>query len=200
MKLLKVGLVTGAGLLLIAVVGGLVLVSIASQTPRAFYLTRAGEALTRALTDATQPQPPPGFRVHRVGDLFPAMQVRTLDGETTTIAAQPGRKLLVNVWATWCAPCLAEMPELDRAAKEGLVEVVGLSMDEDPEEVRAFLQRRPVSYRIALNTQPEPQSALAALGGHQGQIPYSVLVDEEGRIIRTRLGVFEPRDLEGWLR
>lgn len=62
-----------------------------------------------------------------------------------------GQWLLVNYWASWCKPCIAEMPELDALARENpLVSVIGLSMDETMGDLEIYLARHPVQYPVAL--------------------------------------------------
>lgn len=137
----------------------------------------------------------------RPGDLAPALQLPTLDGGRLTLDRFRGRPLLVNVWASWCEPCVREMPELDRLAQaqpaDGL-QVLGIALDR-PEDVRAFLQRVPITYPIALET-PGPADASVRLGDTQGLLPYSVLIDADGRIVRQKLGPFAPGEAERWVQ
>ncbi|MDV0439639.1 TlpA family protein disulfide reductase [Xanthomonas sacchari] len=136
----------------------------------------------------------------RPGDPAPALRLPTLDGGHLTLAQFRGRPLLVNVWASWCEPCVREMPELDRLARaqpsDGL-QVLGIALDR-AEDVRAFLQRVPIGYPIALET-PGPADASVRLGDTQGLLPYSVLIDADGRIVRQKLGPFAPGEVEGWV-
>jgi len=79
------------------------------------------------------------------------LRVQTLDGKDWDLAQQRGKWVLVNYWATWCGPCLQEMPELSAMAamRQHLV-VIGLAYDEtEPAELRAFLAQHPVTYPIA---------------------------------------------------
>ena len=114
-------------------------------------------------------------------------------------AIAPGRPLLVNVWASWCGPCVEEMPELQRFARaqgrEG-VQVVGLALD-TAEGVRGFLDRVPVDYPILLET-PGPADASVWLGNTRGLLPYTVLVDAEGRVAKQKLGPFGRGEIEAW--
>jgi thiol-disulfide isomerase/thioredoxin len=136
-----------------------------------------------------------------VGEPMPALVLPDLDGNAVDLAAiARGRPLLVNVWASWCGPCVEEMPELERFARsqpgDG-VQVVGLALD-TTEGVRAFLEQVPVSYPIVLDT-PGPDDASVQLGNDRGLLPYTVLVDAQGRLARTRLGPFAPGEIEGWV-
>ncbi|WP_425521181.1 TlpA family protein disulfide reductase, partial [Xanthomonas translucens] len=73
---------------------------------------------------------------------------------------------------------------------------LGIALDR-PEDVRAFLQRIPIAYPIALET-PGPADASVRLGDTQGLLPYSVLIDANGRIVRQKLGPFAPGEAERW--
>jgi thiol-disulfide isomerase/thioredoxin len=162
--------------------------------------TDAGQQALQALADATAPAPPAGVHPARPGDPLHAIRLPGLDGNIVELAAiAPGRPLLVNVWASWCGPCVEEMPELQRFAraqgKEG-VQVVGLALD-TPEGVRDFLARVPVDYPILLET-PGPADASVWLGNTRGLLPYTVLVGADGRILKQKLGPFEHGEIEGW--
>ena len=97
----------------------------------------------------------------------------------------------MNLWASWCGPCIEEMPELDRFAREqgeAGVQVLGIALD-DADAVRGFLQRVPVDYAIALDA-PGPADAGVRLGNPRGVLPYTVLIDADGRLVRHRIGPF----------
>lgn len=134
------------------------------------------------------------------GDLLPdSLQLTALDGTPLPLAALRGRPLLVNVWASWCPPCVEEMPELaafSRQQGDNGVQVIGLALDE-PQAVQAFLQRVPVPYRIALEP-PGPADSSVALGNARGLLPYTVLIDAQGRIVKRKLGPFAHGEIAGW--
>ncbi|MBP3974529.1 TlpA family protein disulfide reductase [Pseudoxanthomonas spadix] len=155
----------------------------------------AVEAIT-----APDPPVPSGLRPAAPGDLLPALTLPDLEGNPVNLRSlAQGRPLLINVWASWCGPCVEEMPALDRfAAAQGAegVQVLGLALD-TPEGVRAFLQRTPVRYRLVLE-QPGPSDASVRLGNRAGVLPYSVLVGADGRVLRQKTGPFAPDEIDGW--
>lgn len=138
----------------------------------------------------------------RPGDPMPALALPGRDGKTVRLPADFARRpLLVNFWASWCAPCLREMPELDRYSREQAgngVQVIGIALD-TPEAVDRFLAQVPVGYPILLDT-PGDADASVRLGNARGVLPYSVLVGADGRIVAQKAGPFAAGELAGWGR
>jgi len=79
-----------------------------------------------------------------VGTDLSQLAVQTLDGEPQPFGALAGEKktILVNVWATWCTPCLSEMPTLDALGKSGAVKVISIATDKDAQAVKDFLKKQ----------------------------------------------------------
>lgn len=126
---------------------------------------------------------------------FPALQIATLDGTRYDLAAHRGHWVVVNFWATWCKPCVKEMPELSAldAAHEH-IDVLGLAYDDTaPQEIRAFLQKHPVAYPVAIVDTYDPPGSFAIPRG----LPTTYLISPEGRLIRKFLGPVDAREIEG---
>ena len=164
----------------------------------ALWRTRAGQWLLQSGLDAGAPAPPTGTPVAEIGRPAPSFALPDLDGRRIAVPqAWHGRPLLINVWASWCGPCLTEMPDLQRfSAAQGPqgMQIVGIALD-DPAAVRAFLQRMPVRYPILIDT-PGPADAGVRLGNLRGVLPYSVLIDAQGVVRARRVGPFGPGELD----
>ena len=193
---------TTAVLLVALIAGGLgVVASLFGTGPGPLLQTELGQRALNAALAVSASKPPDGVTVaHRGERLAPLALAGIQHGKQVDLpGAYTGRPLIINVWASWCAPCVKEMPELQRfAAQQGDngVQVVGIALD-DPAAVRAFLQRVPVSYPILVDT-PGPADAGVRLGNPKGVLPYSVLVSDDGRLLKQRIGPFADGEIERW--
>lgn len=142
---------------------------------------------------------PPAAAAEAAGGGLWQMVFPTPDGGRLVMAEQRGRPLLLNFWATWCAPCIEEMPELDRFAREQAGwRVVGLALD-GPTPVREFLLRHPVGFAIGL-AGFEGTALSRRLGNAQGSLPFTAVFDAEGRVVRRKLGQTSRAELQAWAR
>ncbi len=151
-------------------------------------MTRASRA-TFALLLWITACAPGDLRPPQVGDPAPEFQAMSLDGErSVALGDYVGRTLLVNIWATWCAPCRQETPYLQSVYEEnqerGLM-IVGVSVDSPSalDLVNEFLEEMGVTYDIVLDPEMVSTDVFAPIG-----YPASYLIDREGVIRFTRLG------------
>ncbi|HSD16907.1 MAG TPA: TlpA disulfide reductase family protein [Thermomonas sp.] len=125
---------------------------------------------------------------------FPSLRVKTLDGKTFDLAAQRGTWTIVNFWATWCGPCLKEMPELSALdAMREHIAVVGLAYEDTTEAaMRAFLAEHPVSYPIAMVDVYDPPADFDTPRG----LPFTYLIGPDGAVVKKYTGPVSARMLE----
>ncbi|MGX5671458.1 TlpA disulfide reductase family protein [Thermomonas sp. XSG] len=163
--------------------------------------TEVGQQVLDASLKARAPAAPAGVTIAEKGGIVPAMTLPDPDGKQVAIpAAWAGRTTLVNLWATWCAPCLKEMPDLQAFADaQGAtgVQVVGIALD-DAAAVAAFLRQHGITYPVLVDA-AGPADAGVRLGNPAGVLPYSVLVLADGRLLKTRIGPFtDAADIAAW--
>ena len=163
--------------------------------------TEVGQQVLDASLKARAPAAPAGVSVAEKGGIVPAMTLSDSSGQPVTIpAAWVGRPSLVNLWATWCAPCLKEMPDLQAFATaqgDAGVRVVGIALD-DAAAVAAFLRQHGITYPVLLDA-AGPADAGVRLGNPAGVLPYSVLVSDDGRLLKTRIGPFtDAAEIADW--
>jgi len=119
--------------------------------------------------------------VVNAGDKAPDFTVTADSGKTFTVHNFNGKLLLLNFWATWCAPCVEEVPSLNQLARQlgpqGLV-VLGVSVDKDPNAYKNFLQHFPVSFQTARDPDEKVNLKYGTI-----QFPESYLIDRDGKVV-----------------
>jgi thiol-disulfide isomerase/thioredoxin len=125
---------------------------------------------------------------------------RRPEGGELVMADLRGQPLLINFWATWCPPCIKELPEFDRFARSHAqrLRVVGLAID-SLAPVQEFLKKQPLSFAIGLAGFAGTDLA-RGLGNSAGALPFTVLLDAKGQVLERRLGETRLADLEAWAR
>lgn len=121
-------------------------------------------------------------------------------GGALTMSSFDGGPLLLNFWATWCAPCVKEMPMLDAFHRQHAAagwQVVGLAVD-GPTPVREFLARRPMGFPIGLAGLDGVELS-RALGNANGALPFTVVFAPGGRPLDRKLGALTEADLARWV-
>ncbi|QWD72620.1 TlpA disulfide reductase family protein [Polynucleobacter sp. UB-Raua-W9] len=118
------------------------------------------------------------------------------DGKTANTAQWRGKVLVVNFWASWCPPCVEEMPALDQLQREYMqqnVVFVGIGID-SPSNILEFLEKTPVSYPILIGGL-EGSSLSKQMGNTQGALPYTVIINSKGKSTFTKLGKINEEEL-----
>jgi len=130
----------------------------------------------------------------RPGAPAPDFELARFTGESESLAAQRGKVVLINFWATWCRPCLEEMPSMERLYRDlagEAFEMLAISVDETAEPIGDFRERLGLTFPILL----DPEQRVAALY-QTFHYPESYLVDAEGRIVSRYIG---PREWDSSL-
>ncbi|MGA9335677.1 MAG: TlpA disulfide reductase family protein [Rudaea sp.] len=143
---------------------------------------------------------PPGVTPLHIGDTRTDLQLPGTDGTSHSLSDWNGKLVLLNFWATWCGPCRAEMPLLDKVgthlASSGL-RVIGVAIDND-DAVDDFLRNHPVNYPILLGSGAKTDPSVV-FGDTRNLLPYSVLIGRDGTILAQHAGSFSANSLTDWL-
>lgn len=111
-----------------------------------------------------------------------------------------GKPLLLNFWATWCPPCVAELPLLSRFYSENAAkgwQVLGLAVDQAA-PVNRFLDKAPVRFAVALAGVPGMEMG-KLLGNQSGGLPFTVVLGADGKVVHRKIGQISPEDLRQWV-
>ncbi len=128
------------------------------------------------------------------------MQFDAPDSGKLAMQSFKGKPLLINFWATWCPPCVEELPLLERFYRENTaksVQIVGLAADK-LEAVRAFLQKLPLTFPIGI-TDLSGIALSKSWGNLAGGLPFSVMLAADGRVMQRKMGKLSEDDLKTWL-
>ena len=123
----------------------------------------------------------------------------TPDGQILKMQNLQGRPLVINFWATWCAPCVEEMPLLDIFFRQNVAkgwQMVGLAIDQ-PSRVRQYLSQNAISYPIGLAGMTGTELG-RLLGNEVGGLPFTVVLDGKGSLIQRKLGKLSAQEIQAW--
>lgn len=154
--------------------------------PRCVPRRRLLGALAAAGLAPAWAAPPPRPAEVQVGQVLPDAPMLGLNGPSRRLAAFRGRPLIINVWASWCGPCVQEMASLEALAWQDHpvpFAVIGISTDDYPEKARALLQRTNATLNHYIDRELQLESLLGAR-----QLPLTVLVDARGVVLDKIVG------------
>ncbi|HKG80862.1 MAG TPA: TlpA disulfide reductase family protein [Pyrinomonadaceae bacterium] len=130
-----------------------------------------------------------------VGNTIPDFSVTSLEGKTIDKNALKGEVVVLNFWASWCTPCMAEIPELKELAANSKAKVIGIALDENGlETVKPFVDAHRINYTVAVGTQ-ELFQQFNGVG-----IPYTLVLDPSQRIVKIYRGPTNRESLEADLK
>jgi len=144
--------------------------------------------------------PAPGDSDKEAAAAFWRLSFETPDGQTLPMSSFRGKRLLVNFWATWCPPCVDELPLLDYFYQENRDknwQLLGLAVDQ-PGVVRDWLKNRPLNYPVGLAAKTGITLG-KSLGNTEGGLPFSVLFDPLGALQQRKVGSVLAQDLAAWM-
>ena len=125
----------------------------------------------------------------------PNFSLKDANGDTVNLADYRGKVVLVNFWATWCGPCKYEMPwfvEFEQKYKDRDFAVLGVSMDDDGwKSVRPYITSHKINYRVVIGSEVVSQQF-----GDIDSLPTSFILDRQGRIAATHVGLVDKRDYQ----
>lgn len=133
-----------------------------------------------------------------VGSTAPDFTITTLDGESFTLAEQRGKVVLINWWATWCPPCRAEIPHLEKEVWQRFsgaeFAMISISREETPLEVQAFMAKNTMTWPQAVDA----DRSIFALYA-ESYIPRNFVVDRDGKVVFQSQG-YEPEEFAQMVR
>jgi len=130
-----------------------------------------------------------------VGNTIPEFSVKSLEGKTIDKASLKGQTVVLNFWASWCTPCMSEIPELKELAANSKAKVVGIALDENGlETVKPFVDKHQINYTVAVGT----QDMFAQFNGVG--IPYTLVLDPSQHIVKIYRGPTNRESLEADLK
>jgi thiol-disulfide isomerase/thioredoxin len=136
---------------------------------------------------------------NNLSDLW-QMQFDTPEGGKLHMQALKGKPLLINFWATWCAPCVEELPLLERFYSRNnakSLQMVGLAADK-PAAVQNFLKKLPLTFPIGI-TDLSGIALSKSWGNLAGGLPFSVMLAADGHVMQRKMGKLSEDDLTIWL-
>ncbi len=126
---------------------------------------------------------------------IPDISYQDLGGSPQNLRQWQGRVLLLNFWASWCAPCLSEIRHLNEFQTqygESGLQIVGLGLD-DPVKLKNVQRTLAMNYPVLSVDEGQSRSVLSAWGNNTGMIPFTVIFDRSGRVVRAHRGVIDDR-------
>ena len=159
------------------------------------WFNRNADVALAAQAGAQQSAAPSDSHEGPVQQLWTA-PVTNVDGKPQSLSLLKGHPIVVNFWASWCGPCVEEMPALSQIqreyAKKG-IQFVGLGVDSE-KNVQTFLQKVKVAYPVYVTGFGGADLA-RAFGNNAGGLPFTVVIDAKGNIRSTKLGQIDPAAL-----
>lgn len=144
--------------------------------------------VSRAFFSAELPPPEP-LRPAVIPEFRPDLTLADRDGQPRALSEWDGRPLIINFWATWCAPCRREIPMLNALAADADYagfEVIGIAID-FREDVLSYLERMPIDYTVLIGEQ-DGLAAATAFGMESIGLPFTAFTDRQGRIATIHVG------------
>lgn len=142
--------------------------------------------------------PSPAVATDSAEDTLIPFELPTSTGDKWSTLAVTNKVVLVNFWATWCAPCRTEIPLLmaAQARHAGVLQVVGIAID-SPEPVRRFEDETGLNY-VSLISESAGYELMRRYG-NPGNLPFTLVFDRDGMLKYRKTGQFKPSELAGWL-